>query len=148
MNVLNLIGQVFEPAAKLIDDLHTSKEEKLEQKAILLSLQTKFLADGLKFEQEQLKAKASIIIAEAKSESWVTRNWRPVTMLALVASVLAYWFGLTPTDPVTGLSTIPLSVIERLFTLVQIGVGGYIAGRSAEKIAVPLVKVFKEREKT
>ena len=148
MNVLSLIGDSFTPAAKLIDDLHTSKEEKLEQKAILLSLQTKFLADGLKFEQEQLKAKAAIIIAEAKSDSWVTRNWRPVTMLALVASVLAYWFGITPTDPTTGLSIIPLSVVERLFTLVQIGVGGYIAGRSAEKIAVPLVKVFKEREKT
>jgi len=146
MNVLSLIGDIFTPAAKLIDDLHTSKEEKLEQKAVLLSLQTKFLTDGLKYEQEQLKARASIIIAEAQSESWLTRNWRPLVMVSLAASVLAYWFGITPADPTTGLPLISEAIAQRMFSLVQLGVGGYIAGRSAEKIAVPLVKAFKERE--
>lgn len=139
MNVLSLIGQIFKPAADLIDNLHTSDEEKLQQKAILLKLQTDFLTEGLEYEQEQLKAKAAIITAEAKSEHWVTATWRPITMLAFVAAILAYWFGLTP-------DSIPAEAVEEMFLLVQIGLGGYVAGRSAEKIVPGLVKAFKKKE--
>jgi hypothetical protein len=148
MNIFKLIGQIFKPAADLIDNLHTSEEEKLQQKAILLDLQTRFLQEGLAFEQEQMKLKADIITSETKSESFITRNWRPMTMLALIASVLAYWFGLTPTDPSTGLSTIPAAFVDRMFSLVQIGLGGYIVGRSGEKITKGIVTAFKEREGT
>jgi hypothetical protein len=122
MNIFKLIGQIFKPAAELIDNLHTSEEEKLQQKAVLLDLQTKFLQEGLVFEQEQ--------------------------MVALLSSVLAYWFGLTPTDPTTGLSTIPVAFVDRMFSLVQIGLGGYIVGRSGEKITKGIVTAFKNREKT
>ena len=36
MNILSFIGEIFKPAAKLIDDLHTSDEEKLTLKINLL----------------------------------------------------------------------------------------------------------------
>ena len=140
MNVLGLIGQIFKPATKLIDDLHTSEEEKLKQKAVLLQLQTDFLLQGLEYEQEQMRAKASIIEAEAKSESYLTSNWRPITMLAFVFATMAYWFGLTP--------ELPEAAVDNMFTLVQIGVGGYVTGRSLEKVVPAAVKALKEREKT
>ena len=141
MNVLSLIGQIFKPAAELIDNLHTSEEEKLQQKAVLLQLQTDFLIQGLQYEQEQLKAKAEIITAEAKSEHWITATWRPITMLAFVAAILAYWFGLTP-------DTLPPDAINEMFLLVQIGLGGYVVGRSAEKIVPGMVEAFKKKEQT
>lgn len=141
MNVLNLIGQIFEPAATLIDNLHTSKEEKLQQKAILLKLQTDFLIQGLEYEQEQLKAKAAIITAEAKSDSWITRSWRPITMLSFVGATLAYWFGLTP-------DTLPPEAVDNMFLLVQIGIGGYVTGRSLEKVVPAAIDAFKKKEKT
>lgn len=148
MNIFKLIGQIFKPAAELIDNLHTSEEEKLQQKAILLDLQTRFLTEGLAFEQEQMKLKTDIIMAETKSESWLTSNWRPLAMVALLSSVLAYWFGLTPTDPSTGLSTIPVVFVDRMFTLVQIGLGGYIVGRSGEKITTGIVAALKKKEES
>lgn len=141
MNVLNLIGQIFKPATELIDNLHTSEEEKLQQKAILLTLQTDFLVQALEYEQEQLKTKAEIIKAEATSQSWITRSWRPITMLAFVTAVLAYWFGLTP-------ETLPPEAVDNMFTLVQIGVGGYVFGRSVEKVVPSAVSAFKKREDT
>ena len=141
MNVLNLIGQIFKPATELIDNLHTSEEEKLQQKAVLLQLQTDFLIQGLQYEEEQMKQKAAIITAEAKSESWITRSWRPITMLAFVAATMAYWFGLTPDD-------LPPEAVESMFFLVQIGVGGYVTGRSLEKVVPAAVSAFKEKEKT
>ena len=67
MNLFQLIGQIFKPAAELIDNLHTSEEEKLAQKAVLLELQSKFLVEALNYEQAQMEAKSRIIEAEVSS---------------------------------------------------------------------------------
>lgn len=137
MNLFKLIGQIFKPAAELIDSVHTSTEEKLIQKAAMLDTQVKLLEYALTYEQEQLEAKAEIIVAEAKSESWITRNWRPMTMLAFVCAILGYWFGLTP-------DTIPPEAVDSMFTLVQIGLGGYVVGRSAEKVVPGIISAWKK----
>jgi len=147
MSILNLIGDLFAPAAKLVDDLHTSGEEKLTLKAKLLEIQAGVITQSLELEKTALEAKSSIIITEAKSDSWLTKSWRPIVMLSLAASVLAYWFGLTPTDPVTGLSLISEEIVNRMFSLVQIGIGGYIASRGAEKVVPKVVEALKEKEK-
>jgi hypothetical protein len=49
-------------------------------------------------------------------------------MLWFAGLVGAYWFGWTPPN-------LPEARVADLFTLVQIGVGGYIGGRSVEKTA-------------
>ena len=139
MNILSLVGQIFKPAMEMIDNVHTSTEEKLEKKAVMLQLQTDFLIQGLAYEEEQLKAKAAIITAEAKSDHIVTAIWRPVTMLSFVAAILAYWFGLTP-------ESVPEEAVLQMFSLVKIGLGGYVVGRSAEKVVPGIVKAFKKRE--
>lgn len=141
MSILSFIGGIFEPAAKLIDDLHTSAEEKLIIKSTMLKVQTEFLAKAIDMETRALESKAKIIEAEAKSDSWITRSWRPLTMLSFVAAILAYWFGLTPDN-------IPEEAISDMFTLVQIGIGGYVTSRGAEKIVPGILKAMKEKEKT
>ena len=141
MSMLDVVGQLFKPAADLIDSVHTSTEEKLTAKAQMLEVQTRFLSHALDFESKALESKAAIIMAEAKSESWITRSWRPITMLAFVAAILAYWFGLTP-------DSIPASAVDSMFTLVQIGLGGYVVSRGAEKIVPSVVEAFKSKEKT
>ena len=147
MSILNFIGQIFEPAAQLIDDLHTSGEEKLVLKAKLLEIQAGILGQSLDLEKTAIEAKTAIIVQEAKSDSWLTKSWRPIVMLSLAGSVLAYWFGLTPKDLSTGLSTIPIEIVNRMYSLVEIGVGGYIFSRGAEKIIPKVVGALKEKEK-
>ena len=137
MNVLSLIGQIFKPAMEAIDAVHTSTEEKLEKKAQLLAIQVGFLEQGLQYEQAQLQAKADIIMAEAKSDSFIARNWRPITMLTFLALVVLDSFGWLAN---------PLA--SEAWTLLQIGLGGYVVGRSAEKVGVPLIKALKDKEKT
>lgn len=141
MNLFNLIGSIFKPAAELIDSLHTSLEERLDAKARMLETQVRFLEYALDFETEALKAKAAIITAEAKSEHVITAIWRPVTMLAFVAAILAYWFGLTP-------DSVSESAVLAMFSLVKIGLGGYVVGRSVEKIVPGLVAALKKRDET
>ena len=69
MGLASFVSGIFEPAAKLIDNLHTSVEEKLTLKAQILGIQTSFLSKTLDLEKEILTAKSSIILAEIKSES-------------------------------------------------------------------------------
>lgn len=137
MNVLNLIGQIFKPATELIDNLHTSTEEKLAQKAVLLQLQTDFLKEGLEYEQEQLKQKAAIIMAETNSESWITRNWRPITMLTFLALVVLDQTG-----------QLAFRLADEAWTLLQMGLGGYVVGRSVEKVTPAVMDVFRKKDET
>ena len=44
MNIMNLISGIFEPAAKLIDSVHTSTEEKLAIKNKLVTIQNEMTA--------------------------------------------------------------------------------------------------------
>ena len=148
MNVLNLIGQIFGPAADLIDNLHTSDEEKLTAKNGLMSIQASVVGQAVEMETTLINAKRDIIVAEAKSDSWLTRNMRPLVVSMFSLAVMAYWFGLTPTDPITGLSTIPLSIVQDMYMVVKIGLGGYITSRGVEKIAPAVAGAFKRKEKT
>lgn len=147
MSILDFVGRIFEPAAKLVDDIHTSKEEKMVLKAELLRIQTGILSQAMNLEKTVIESKTAIITAEAKSDSWLTKSIRPLVVLLFSLSVLAYWFGITPTDPVTGLSVIPLGIIEKMFTVVQIGLGGYITSRGAEKIVPAVAAAMKAKEK-
>lgn len=137
MNVLGLIGQIFKPAMEMIDNVHTSEEEKLTKKAQLLELQTTFLTQALDYESEQLKSKTAIILAEANSQSILARNWRPVTMLTFLALVVADSFGWLAN---------PLA--EQAWTLLQIGLGGYVVGRSAEKVTGGITSALKKKDET
>lgn len=137
MNVLNIIGQIFKPAMEMIDNVHTSTEEKLVQKAKLLDLQTSFLEKGLEYEIAQLAARAEIIVTEAKSEHWLTATWRPITMLTFLALVVCDQFGI-----------LAFRLAEQAWTLLQLGLGGYVVGRSVEKVVPSIVGALKGKEQT
>lgn len=82
------------------------------------------------------KAAADNVQAEIKGESWLQRNWRPVTMLVFVGLIVARFLGYSA----PGLS--PNEALE-LWAIVKIGLGGYTIGRSAEKIAPQVASIFK-----
>lgn len=129
MKLLDLIAGVFKPAAELIDNLHTSEEERLQQKAKLLDVQAAVIQQVINYEQEVTLAKADIIKAEAQSESWIASNWRPITMLSFAALAIGDSVGLLPS---------PLAA--EAWVLLQIGLGGYVVGRSGEKIAKGIIQ--------
>jgi hypothetical protein len=91
------------------------------------------------------QAAASVILAESKSEHWITATWRPILMLTITA-IVGWNFLIAPLiELAVLLSTndqVPLSIPlpEQLWNLLMIGVGGYVVGRSGEKIAKNLKK--------
>jgi hypothetical protein len=97
-------------------------------------LQAEITSELIKYNTEIAQAQASIIIAEAKGQSWMQRNWRPTLMMVLV-TVVANNYILFPLFNVFFPEYVKvLELPDGLWDLMFIGVGGYIAGRSGEKI--------------
>lgn len=77
---------------------------------------------------------AQIIAGEAASESWLTRMWRPLTMIIFVGIVVAFWFGYVPPNLNEPLSP----TLDRIFGLIEIGLMGYIPARTIDKIVTQM----------
>lgn len=134
MSAVNFLSGLVQPVANLIDDIHTSDEERLQVKSKLFEMQTSMASQVMDYEARLVEAKTKVIMAEAHGASWMQRNWRPITMLVFLGLVVADTFGLTE-----------FRLAEESWTLLQIGLGGYVVGRSAEKI-VPKVTDVMWRE--
>ena len=124
MGILELIGGIFKPAAELVDELHTSEEERLKHKERLLEVQAIAMQTVFEYESDTLQARAAIVNSEAQSDHWIVASWRPVVMLTLTSLVVVDSFGWLA-NPLSG----------EAWLLLQIGLGGYVVGRSGEKIA-------------
>jgi hypothetical protein len=77
-------------------------------------------------------AVAEIIKTEAQG-GWLQRNWRPLLMLTCIF-IVANNYILYPYIILFGGKATVLELPEKLWNLMTIGVGGYVVGRSAEKI--------------
>ena len=144
LGLANVIASGVKELFGLVDDLHLSGEEKLSAQQKLLTMQMESFGKVMEYEKDILTMQAGIVQAEAKSEHWLTANWRPIVMLWLMALVSMYWFDLTPVS-------ITPEVASNLLDLVTWGLGGYVVGRSAEKVAKSLGKdpltMFEKKQK-
>ena len=115
-----LSGNVIGEIGKVIDNLFTTDEERLEAKnKIFQVIQEK--------ELELQKMQTDIIIAEAKG-NWLQRSWRPILMLSFGFIVIYVKF-------IAPLFSLPIPPLENEFwNLLQIGIGGYVIGRTGEKM--------------
>ncbi len=81
------------------------------------------------YEKTLAESRSRIIEAEAKGHGVLQRNWRPITMLTFLLLVVCDAFGL-----------LAFRLAEQAWTLLQIGLGGYVVGRSVEKVAPGLFR--------
>jgi len=121
------IGSVFKDVREAI----TGKaiEDPNKKAELLMKLKEAELAT------QQLQAK--VISTEAGSSNWITSAWRPITMLVFVA-IIANNYILVPYLTAFGLNVPTLVLNDEMWSLLKIGIGGYIVGRSAEKVSKQL----------
>ena len=140
-----MIGAILPIVAPLIGDVvkRILPEDKDKAADIERELNMALMNNNAAIEQ----AAASVILAEAKSEHKITATWRPILMITITA-IVGWNFLLAPLVELcvmiaTG-NKIPLAIPlpEQLWNLLMIGVGGYVVGRSGEKIA----KNFSNKE--
>jgi predicted MFS family arabinose efflux permease len=79
-----------------------------------------------------IEGQTKIILAEAQG-GWLQRNWRPLLMLICILIIFNNYVLFPYLSMFTEKATM-LELPKGLWALINLGVGGYIAGRSAEKI--------------
>ncbi|MGA0895611.1 MAG: 3TM-type holin [Ilumatobacteraceae bacterium] len=123
------ITAVLGIGGKLIDRLWPDPEQRAQAQLALMEL-------AQKGELTELVERASIVKAEAQSDHWLAATWRPVLMLTFGALIVARWFGWAAPN---------LTEAEylKLWDIVELGLGGYVIGRSAEKIVPSIAEALK-----
>ena len=119
-DMLNMAANLIHSVLPIVDKIVPDKDQAAKIKA---ELQTQ----GVTYMAAEMKAKASVLVSEMTGESWLQRNWRPLTMLIFVGLITAFWLGFTAPN-------ITEAVVVQLLEIIKIGLGGYIVGRSGEKI--------------
>lgn len=131
---MELLKNLFQGKAKdmadslgsAIDGIATSEEEKLKAKNEL----TTIVMDHLVSFQQTV---STVLLAEMNG-NWLQRSWRPIIMLAFGFIIIYRYF----ISPVFGFTAIEMP--ERFWDLLEFGMGGYVIGRSVEKVADTVVK--------
>ena len=121
----SLIPALIGILGKLIPDPAARAEAQLK---LLQMQQTGELAG--------LNAAVQVIVAEATG-NWLQRSWRPIMMLTFTGLIVARWMGWTAPN-------LSPEEYEHLWSIVQLGIGGYVSGRSAEKIVPAVAQSLKK----
>jgi len=109
------------------------------------SLIDKFWPDAGEAERQKVQtflavfmAQSDIVKTEAASTHWLAANWRPLTMLTFTGLIVARWFGWAAPN-------LGDAEYMKLWDIVQLGLGGYVIGRSVEKVAGPIADAIKRK---
>jgi len=123
------ITAALDVGGKLIDRLWPDPAQRDQAKLALLEL-------AQKGELAEFQGRAEIVKTEAASTHWLAANWRPMLMLVFGGLIVARWFGWAAPN---------LSEAEylKLWSIVEFGLGGYVVGRSVEKIAPSIADAMK-----
>lgn len=133
MGLFSFITGAIKPITGLIDELTTTDEEKMKLNNELTKLQNEMSSKLLDYEAKLMESQSKIITAEATGESWLQRNWRPLCMVCFLVLIICHYLGL-----------LAFPIADQMWTLLQIGIGGYIGGRTVEKVLPKIVEVIKK----
>jgi len=124
-----LVSPITGLISEAIEDKDKANQIRLEVEKLLDGASAR--ADA--YYKELMKAQTSVGLAEANGKSWLQRSWRPLMMVWFALLLGLYWFGITPPN-------MTQETLNNLFELMKIGIGGYIVGRSAEKITPAIIE--------
>ena len=128
---MNILSKVFSSGATelikgvggVIDNLHTSKEEKLEAEQKVKELVSSYEIEMEKNITERWKM-------DMQSDSWLSKNIRPLVLVFLVVSTVLLIF--------IDAGAISFKVQDKWTDLLQLVlitvIGAYFGGRSLEKV--------------
>lgn len=123
--MIPVLDAVLNIGGKVIDRLWPDPAQQTAAKMELLRL----AQEG---EFRELEASMQVVVAEAKSEHWLTATWRPITMLVFVA-VVANNLIIAPYLSMLFSVNVALPMPDQVWELLNLGIGGYLMGRTVEK---------------
>ena len=127
-----MIGLLSAIAGPVIKGIFGTVDQMVEDKDLSAKLKNQLQTQVMTMMDTEIKASRDIIMAEAKSDSFIAKNWRPITMLVFVV-IIANNYILFPYLQLFFGTGAMLDLPPDMWDLLKIGLGGYVVGRSAEK---------------
>ena len=124
-----MLGAVAPLAKILFNTIDKAVPDKDLQEKLKAQLQTQLLQSNT----AELQAAAKIVEAEAKA-GWFASSWRPLLMYVLIF-ILVWNYVIGPVIKVFTGAVISFELPGDVWTLLNVGLGGYVVGRSAESVA-------------
>ena len=116
-------GKLVENVGGILDNLTTTKEEKLEAQAKIKDMIMSYEAEM----QKQVTERWSM---DMKSDSWLSKNIRPLVLIFLVVSTVLLVF----IDAGVIAFEVKASWVDLLQLVLITVIGAYFGGRSLEKV--------------
>ena len=140
--MLPMLGAIAPLAKILFNTIEKAVPDKDLQEKLKAQLQTQLLQSHT----QELQAASRIIEAEAKA-GWFASSWRPLLMYVLIF-ILVWNYVIGPVIKVFTGAVISFELPGDVWTLLNVGLGGYVIGRSAESVARTMASrpVNKEQE--
>lgn len=135
----DILSGLVKGAGDIIGKFVTDPSEKLKAQQEVLALQEKYAEKLLEAEMETVKAQAAVISTEAGSKNWLASSWRPILMLVFTYIIL-HNFVIAPLFHITSVAIPP-----DMWDLLRLGIGGYVMGRSVEKVVPSIAQAFQKK---
>ena len=135
------VTELVNSVSGVVDKFVTTDAEKLEAQRKMSELQLSFQAKVMDAQAKFAEQQAEVIKSEAASQSWMARNWRPILMLTFTY-IIAHNYVISP---MFGLAKVDIP--ENMWALIELGVGGYVGGRTIEKVAPAIAQAVASRPK-
>jgi len=135
------ILQAVAPLAKI---LFNTIDKAVADKDLAAKLKADLQTQMLQSHTQELTAAARVIEAEAKA-GWFASSWRPLLMYVLIF-ILIWNYVLGPVLLFFFKASITIDLPGDVWTLLQIGLGGYVVGRSAESVARTMANKAQPKE--
>jgi hypothetical protein len=113
-SILGIVGDAFLPGNVISELISGNSQLSEADKEIAL--------EKLKLERAEIDGVTRRWVSDSRSQSWLARNVRPLTLAVLVCSYVGGWYMGLPTDDTASLLTWVLC--------------GYFGARTADKIGV------------
>lgn len=145
MSLLSILGApisaLVNSVGGIISQFHASDTDKLAAQTKLQELESAFQEKLLEADAQFAEMQEKVIVAEAQGGSWMQRNWRPLIMLSF-GYIIFHNYVLAPLFGIPSVIIVP-----DMWQLLKLGITGYVAGRSLEKIVPQVADVLSQNKK-
>lgn len=147
-NPVEAIGKLGDSVTGILDEIKVDDQERAKAREDILRVIGETKHATLAYLESTTASQRDVIVSEAKAESWLTRSWRPMIM-CLFGYVIGWNYALAPLieallsifvafgwlPPGSATDAVPTQEIPpQMWTLLTVGIGGYIGSRGAEKL--------------
>ena len=129
LSFIPIIGNILDKGLGVVDKYVPDKDKANEIKA---AIKNEILVNRHEETLALLKGQVDIILAETKG-NWIQRSWRPLLMLTIITIILNNYVIFPYLEAFTNKVTV-LQFPNAFWNLLTVGVGGYIGGRTYEKV--------------